>query len=231
MTKVPRNQSAPVADQAGFTLVELLVALALLSVITTAILGGIDFSHRVWKTGPEREYRAEIEAAADTLRTLLTQTLPAVAPGDDGMARLVFQGSPHELIAVILSDGRSQVGGMALTRISFAGRKADGGATATGQIRISSTVFRAATAFAPIPADAATSALFHNVVSFELTYLVSSLPASRPYGKINGLARIIYLSWFPLGLSLERRSNPSACLFQFGFQPLNDGATPGSASR
>jgi general secretion pathway protein J len=180
MTKVHGNHSVPVADQAGFTLVELLVAIALLSVITTAILGGIDFSHRVWKTGPEREYRAEVEAAAETLRTLLTQTLPAVAPGDDGMARLVFQGSPHELVSVILSDGRSQVGGIALTRISFAGRNADGDATATGQIRISSTVFRAGTAFAPIPADAPTSALFHNVVSFDLSYFGVVTPGKPP---------------------------------------------------
>jgi general secretion pathway protein J len=180
MTKVPRNHSAPVADQAGFTLVELLVALALLSVITTAILGGIDFSRRVWQTGPERESRAEIEAAADTLRMLLAQTLPAVAPGDDGMARLVFQGSPHELVAVTLSDGRSQVGGMALTRLSFAGREADGGATAIDQIRISSTVFRAGTAFAPLPADATTSALFHNVISFDLTYFGIITPGQPP---------------------------------------------------
>jgi general secretion pathway protein J len=180
MMEIPKNQSVPMADQAGFTLVELLVALALLSVITTAILGGIDLSHRVWKTGPERENRTEIEAAAETLRTLLTQMLPAVAPGDDGMARLVFQGSPHELVAVILSDGRSQVGGMALTRISFAGLRADGGTIDTGQIRISSTVFRAGAAFAPIPADATTSALFHNVVSFDIGYFGVVTPGKPP---------------------------------------------------
>ncbi|MBV8070720.1 MAG: prepilin-type N-terminal cleavage/methylation domain-containing protein [Acidobacteriaceae bacterium] len=180
MMKIPKNQSVAVVDQAGFTLVELLVALALLSVITTAILGGIDLTHRVWKTSPEREHRTEIETAAETLRTLLTQMLPAVAPGDDGMARLVFQGSPHELVAVNLSDGRSQVGGMALTRISFAKGKADGDTTATGQIRISSTVFRAGTAFAPAPADAATSALFHNVVSFDITYFGVVTPGKPP---------------------------------------------------
>jgi general secretion pathway protein J len=189
MTKVRRNHSAPVDDQAGFTLVELLVALALLSVITTAILGGIDFSRRVWQTGPEREFRAEIEAAAETLRTLLAQTLPAVAPGDDGMARLVFQGSPHDLVAVTLSDGRSQVGGMALTRISFTAREADGGAVAIGQIRISSTVFRAGTAFAPIPTDAATSALFHNVVSFDLAYFGVVTPGKPPEWQNQWLGR------------------------------------------
>jgi general secretion pathway protein J len=165
MTKV-RTGSAQLADQAGFTLVELLVALVLLSVITTAILGGIDFSHRVWKTSPERELRAEIEAAGETLGALLAETIPAVGPGDDGMAQLVFQGGQHDLVAVTLSEGRSQIGGMSLTRLS----RETGGATNVDQIRISSTVFRAGTAFAPLPPDAATSVLFHDVVSLDLSY-------------------------------------------------------------
>jgi general secretion pathway protein J len=179
MTRLRRKHSTAIADQAGFTLVELLVALALVSLITVAIMGGIDITRRVWQTGPEREVRAEIEAAADTLRTLLAQTVPAVAPGEDGMARLVFQGSPHDLAAVTLSDGRSRVGGMALTRIAFA-TQADGRATPTGQILISSTVFRAATAFEGMPADAATSALFHNVVSFDLAYFGVATPGKPP---------------------------------------------------
>ena len=166
MTKV-RTGSAQLAGQAGFTLVELLVALVLLSVITTAILGGIDFSHRVWKTSPEREFRAEIEAAGETLRALLAETIPAVAPGDDGMARLVFQGGSHDLVAVTLSEGRSQIGGMSLTRLS---RETGAAATNVDQIRISSAVFRAGTAFAPLPPDAATSVLFHDVVSLDLSY-------------------------------------------------------------
>jgi general secretion pathway protein J len=180
MTKVRSNRSTPIADQAGFTLVELLVALALMSLITAAILGGIDIGRRIWQTGPDREFRAEIEAAAETLRTQLTETVPAVAPGDDGMARLVFQGNPHDLVAVTLSDGRSQVGGMALTNIAFATQPNGGGANAGGQIRISSTVFRARTAFAAMPTDAATSALFHDVVSFDLTYFGVVNPGKPP---------------------------------------------------
>jgi general secretion pathway protein J len=180
MTKVRCNRSAPVAGQDGFTLVELLVALALVSLMATAILGGIDISRRVWQTGSEREFHAEIEAAAEALRTRLAETLPAVAPGDDGLARLVFQGGPHDLVVVTLSDGRSQVGGMALTRVAFAAQKADGGATPIGQIRISSTVFRADTAFAAMPTDAATAALFHDVVSFDLAYFGVVSPGKPP---------------------------------------------------
>jgi prepilin-type N-terminal cleavage/methylation domain-containing protein len=176
MTKVRRIH----AGQDGFTLVELLVALALVSLMATAILGGIDISRRIWQTGPEREFHAEIDAAAEALRTRLAETIPAVAPGDDGLARLVFKGSPHDLVVVTLSDGRSEVGGMALTRIALAAQKADGGATPVGQIRISSTVFRAGTAFAAMPADAATAALFHDVISFDLAYFGDVTPGQPP---------------------------------------------------
>jgi general secretion pathway protein J len=189
MTKVRSSHFAPVAGQDGFTLVELLVALALVSLMTTAILGGIDISRRVWQTGPEREFHAEIEAAAEALRMRLAQTIPAVAPGDDGLARLVFQGSPHDLVVVTLSDGRSQVGGMALTRVGFAAQKADGGAAPIGQVRISSTVFRAATAFAAVPTDAATAALFHDVVSFDLAYFGDVAPGKPPEWQNQWLGR------------------------------------------
>jgi prepilin-type N-terminal cleavage/methylation domain-containing protein len=190
MTRVRRNHPGPVSDQDGFTLVELLVALALVSLMATAILGGIDISRRIWQTGPEREFHAEIEAAAETLRTRLAQTIPAVAPGDDGLARLVFQGGPHDLVIVTLSDGRSQVGGMALTQIAFAAQKADGGATPpVGQIRISSTVFRAETAFAAMPADATTAVLFHDAISFDLAYFGVVTPGHSPEWQDRWLGR------------------------------------------
>lgn len=66
---------APLGER-GFTLVELLVVITLLSLISVALLGGLRFGTRVWEAGSERSERtAEIEAAQSLLRRLLQQTI------------------------------------------------------------------------------------------------------------------------------------------------------------
>lgn len=58
--------------QAGFTLVELLVAMALLGLISVALFGGIRFGARSWEAGHERlEQINEVEVVQTVLRRLL----------------------------------------------------------------------------------------------------------------------------------------------------------------
>lgn len=58
--------------QSGFTLVELLVAMALLGMISVLLFGGIRFGARSWEAGHERlEQINEIEVAQAVLRRLL----------------------------------------------------------------------------------------------------------------------------------------------------------------
>lgn len=58
--------------QSGFTLVELLVAMALLGLISVLLFGGIRFGARSWEAGHERlEQINEVEVAQAVLRQLL----------------------------------------------------------------------------------------------------------------------------------------------------------------
>lgn len=58
--------------QAGFTLVELLVVVALLGLISVALFGGIRFGARSWEAGHSRlEEVNEVEVAQSVLRRLL----------------------------------------------------------------------------------------------------------------------------------------------------------------
>ncbi len=60
------------ASQAGFTLVELLVVVALLGMISVALFGGIRFGARSWEAGHTRlEALNEVEVAQSVLQRLL----------------------------------------------------------------------------------------------------------------------------------------------------------------
>ena len=62
-------------SQSGFTLVELLVVVALLGMISVALFGGIRFGARSWEAGHTRlEALNEVEVAQSVLRRLLSRS-------------------------------------------------------------------------------------------------------------------------------------------------------------
>lgn len=85
--------------QGGFTLVELLVALALIGLIATALFAGLRLGVRSWSSGGAALASTEEVAA---LRRFLRQRLQAIrplsfpAPAQD-RARTVFEGGPARL--------------------------------------------------------------------------------------------------------------------------------------
>ena len=70
----------PTQGAAGFTLVELLVALTLFAIMSALLFGGLRFGVRAWEVGGERIDRlAAIEPVQNLLRRQLTQaTLPYI---------------------------------------------------------------------------------------------------------------------------------------------------------
>jgi general secretion pathway protein J len=175
------RRASPGIEQ-GFTVVELLLTLVLISLMIGFILGGLDLSRHAWQIDRERESQGEIEAAVAAIQTQISQTVPAVAAAGNSTARPVFEGRSHDLVFVTLSEGHTQVGGMMLTGLGLVEANRSGTAApfgSNGQVRLRSTVFRAGTAFSGIPQEAASTVLFDQVLSFDIAYF-GVADAARP---------------------------------------------------
>ena len=82
------------AASAGFTLVELLVALTLLGLMAVLMHGGLRFGGRVWETGSERiEEAAQVQSAQAFLRRQLHQAIRPFGEDDDEAVAGSFVGS------------------------------------------------------------------------------------------------------------------------------------------
>ena len=128
--------------QAGFTLVELLVALAVTATIASFILGGLDLSRRAWSISRDREGPEEVDAAMAQLHALLARTTPAITIDDgDRIARVLFEGHGNELTFVTLSEATAFPGG--LMRVQLSWRHGSSDARGQGALMLRTAVFRA----------------------------------------------------------------------------------------
>jgi general secretion pathway protein J len=71
--------------QAGFTLLELLVAMTVLGVLTGLLASGLSFGTRIWeRERGQLDVATELQLVQDVLRRLLTQALPLSTPPERG---------------------------------------------------------------------------------------------------------------------------------------------------
>ncbi len=160
------NLIGPGDRQAGFTLVELLVSLALTAAIASFILGGFHLARRTWAITYDRERIEEIDAAAPRLRGLLAKAIPAKTVNDaDRTARLHFEGRADSVIFVTLSEATAFQGGPMQVRLSWQDRPPRPGHPAALVLR--TAVFRADPRFV---FESDPVVLFRNVVGFSLRY-------------------------------------------------------------
>lgn len=88
--------------EAGFTLLELLIAITILGLLATILFGGLRFGTRVWNTGDlALERFSEVQSAYEVMRRTLTRAVPlspasAAADADDGEIG-VFEGGVQGL--------------------------------------------------------------------------------------------------------------------------------------
>ena len=83
--------------QPGFTLLEIMVAMVILTLIVTASFGALRLGERSWETGLERSARNEtLRSVSGVLERLVSQALP-VQWKDATVSRLAFDGAPESL--------------------------------------------------------------------------------------------------------------------------------------
>lgn len=104
--------------EAGFTLIETLIALSLTAVIFSLLFGGVRFGTRIWESTDERVAAAGTHHALHrVLRNIAQATVPAIW-GRDDEAAFVFEGAPGRLRLVADGGVGSDVPGPVLYQFS-----------------------------------------------------------------------------------------------------------------
>ena len=111
-------------QSAGFTLVELLVAIMILTLFMTASMGAVRVASKSWAAGQERADATEqMRAVADFLRRQFAQ-LPALTVGEGQEERLAFVGAGEGIMFVSSAPQYSQ--GPGLVTYVLRGESVDG---------------------------------------------------------------------------------------------------------
>jgi general secretion pathway protein J len=109
---------------AGFTLVELLVAIMILTLFMTASMGAVRVASKSWAAGQQRADATEqMRAVADFLRRQFAQ-LPALTVGEGQTERLAFVGAGEGVMFVTSAPQYSQ--GPGLVTYVLRGETVDG---------------------------------------------------------------------------------------------------------
>jgi general secretion pathway protein J len=101
---------ASVGREAGFTLVEVLVALALFSLLATLLFNNVRFGLKAWQTGSFQGELLERSAAAqDALRRLIGNAYPMLMAGGGSDPSIDFEGAQETI--TFLGDAPVVTGG------------------------------------------------------------------------------------------------------------------------
>jgi general secretion pathway protein J len=95
----------------GLTLIELLLALAILTLLTGFLAGGLSIGRRAFDADRTSEIASETDAAIKVISSLIASALPVRANATNQKSGIVFDGRQNTLSFVALSEGRSLRGG------------------------------------------------------------------------------------------------------------------------
>jgi general secretion pathway protein J len=102
----------------GFTLLELLLAIVLLSLITASIMGGVHLGRRAWESSRASEALDEVESAIRSTTGLIGRAYTvSVTQQFSSEPTPLFLGSGNGCRFVALSEGGAQWAGLILTEI------------------------------------------------------------------------------------------------------------------
>ena len=147
----------------GFTLLEMLLAITLLSLIVSAILGGLHLGKRAWEAGKTYETVSEIEESARAISGQISRAISIRIPKANNEQIVAFRGLPDSCRFLALSEGEAQWGGLILTEIGLSEEAND-------EVALWSRVFRPAEDFEQPRESLRRVSLLRDAVSFRLSY-------------------------------------------------------------
>ena len=105
-----RKQHFRASADAGFTLIETLVALSLMALIASFLNGGIVFGRRAWENASDRDEVFVVDAVNIALREVLQRVVPYRPIPNQPV--LAFEGLPNTLSFISLGDAEVEIGGL-----------------------------------------------------------------------------------------------------------------------
>lgn len=176
----PRSHTVRSPSDAGFSVLELLVALVILGVVMTMIPRTLALASRAFRAADVIETRSAEAVAIDFLAARLSETMPLYRRADDGLLSLAFRGAEREIsFAAPLQAGKGATGLVYFTlKASETAEGNDQGVMLTWQI------FRAETQPDQPAAPVYSRTLFPSGVGFSLRY--RGRQASNPDGGVFG---------------------------------------------
>ena len=108
-------------QQDGFTLVELLVSMALLSLMAIYTVQALSMLHNMNRVEADVAARMEVDAVLRHLRSELSDIRAVFLQSDSANGKLAFEGGPGSLTYVAASNGEREVGGLYLVKLSLDG--------------------------------------------------------------------------------------------------------------
>jgi general secretion pathway protein J len=160
----------------GFTLLELLLAISLVSLITATIMGGVHLGRRSWESGRESEALDEIESAVRAASWIIGKSFVAtpdqVPPG--GSDPPIFLGSANKCRMIMLSEGGAQWGGLIVAEIA-----ADTGSDGD-ELAVWTKVYRPNEGLAPARETMRKTVILQGLAGLEISYFGTEQKGQAP---------------------------------------------------
>lgn len=185
------------SGEEGFTLVELLVALALLSLMAVYVVAALQHASRMKAVSERVADDASVEAVATHLRRAIEGTRMVYQRPRSASPVLAFHGASTSLSLITVSDGRLEIGGLYVAEFGL-------GAPRAGHFRSLITRRRL---FRPGDGEVRgeTVSLLDDIESLRFRYFGSPGPEEQPgwmdeWARTDALPRIIEVTvTFPEG--------------------------------
>jgi general secretion pathway protein J len=99
-------------SEAGFSLIEMLVAITVLALVLAMLPGTFSLAHRTWDATAVLDQRARQDGGRSFLQARLAEAMPVFEPVGAGAVQLVFTGSAEALTFVAPSANGPQGAGL-----------------------------------------------------------------------------------------------------------------------
>lgn len=107
------------AAEAGLTLIELLLSLAILGILVGFVASGLMMARRAFNVDWQSELASETDSGVEAVASLVATAMPF--PAGRSIRQATFEGTQARLAFVGLSEGRSLRGGPQLISVTLRG--------------------------------------------------------------------------------------------------------------